>query len=476
MVKAVNSIIRNKHYLNLSFFNSLQGKYMPVKKYILLILLFLIQSSYCPAQSYTSVKHPAWSYNLSIYEVNTRQYTPEGTFKAFDSHIKALKDLGVGIVWFMPINPIGEKNRKGSLGSYYSVKNYKEVNPEFGTIEDFKETVKLLHSMGMYVIIDWVANHTAWDNVWVTEHPDFYTKDSLGNFVPPVADWTDVIDLNYDNKELWKYMIDAMKFWVEEYDIDGFSCDVAGMVPLDFWKEAHTELDKIKDIFMLAEAESPELHQAFDMTYSWELLHLMNDVAQGKKSVQVVRDYFEKEKHKYPQDSYRMRFTTNHDENAWDGTEFERLGNAVETFDVFTCVIPGMPLVYSGQETGLNKRLKFFEKDTIQWGNSNYGLLYTRLLNEKVNTPALWNGMRGGDMITVKSSNANVFTFVRKTDSSKVYAIFNLSDKKVRSQLESSLIQGEYINLFSGKKFKIKSKEWLELQPWQYRVLVADKK
>ncbi len=449
---------------------------MPVRKYLLLILVLLIQNCYSYAQSYTSVKHPAWSYNLSIYEVNTRQYTPEGTFKAFDLHIKELKDLGIGIVWFMPINPIGEKNRKGSLGSYYSVKNYKEVNPEFGSIEDFKETVRLIHSMGMYVIIDWVANHTAWDNLWVKEHPDFYTKDSLGNFVPPVADWTDVIDLNYDNKELWKYMIDAMKFWIEECDIDGFRCDVAGMVPLDFWKTARTELDKIKDVFMLAEAEGPEFHTAFDMTYSWELFRLMNDIAQGKKSVPTVQDYFEKEKNHYPPDAYRMRFTTNHDENAWNGTEFERMGDAAETFDVFTCVISGMPLVYSGQETGLNKRLKFFEKDTIHWGNSNYRMLFTRLLSEKIITPALWNGLKGGDMIPVKSSSEKIFAFVRNADSSKVYAIFNLSGKKVRSQLESLLIQGEYINLFTGKRFKIKSKEWLELQPWQYRILVADKK
>ena len=354
-----------------------------IQKFILLIFLFLIANNFSSAQNIKSVKHPDWSYNLSIYEVNTRQYTPEGTFEAFDTHIKELKDMGVGIVWFMPINPIGEKNRKGTLGSYYSVKDYKGVNPEFGTLQDFKETVNQIHSMGMYVIIDWVANHTAWDNVWVKEHPDFYTKDSLGNFVPPVPDWHDVIDLNYDNKELWQYMIDAMKYWVEECDIDGFRCDVAGMVPLDFWKTAHAELDKIKNVFMLAEAEGPELHEAFDMTYSWELLHLMNNVAQGKKDVQSIRDYFQKEKNQYPPDAYRMRFTTNHDENTWNGTEFERMGEAAETFDVFTCVIPGMPLLYSGQEAGLNKRLDFFEKDTIEWKDSKYKFLYTTSISRK---------------------------------------------------------------------------------------------
>jgi cyclomaltodextrinase len=443
------------------------------RKITFLILLFTSLINFCYAQKITSVKHPDWSYNLSIYEVNTRQYTPEGTFEAFDAHIKELKDLGVGIVWFMPINPIGEKNRKGSLGSYYSVRDYKAVNPEFGTLDDFKETVNEIHSMGMYVIIDWVANHTAWDNVWVNEHPDFYNRDSLGNFIPPVANWTDVIDLNYDNKELWKYMIDAMEYWVRECDIDGFRCDVAGMVPLDFWKTARTELDKIKPVFMLAEAEGPEFHEAFDMTYSWDLLHMMNDIAKGKKGVRPLKDYFKEEAKKYPPDAYRMRFTTNHDENSWNGTVFERMGDAAETFDAFTCVITGMPLVYSGQEAGLNKRLRFFDKDTIEWKESKYRDLYTDLFHEKERNSALWNGDQGSEMIPVKSSATEVFAFLREKDSNKVYAIFNLSDRKVRTQLESSKIAGEYINPFSGKKFRIKSKEWLELKPWDYRILVT---
>ncbi len=442
-------------------------------KYILLIFLIIYSVDYSAAQQVTSVEHPDWSYNLSIYEVNTRQYTPESTFEAFDLHIKELKDLGVGIVWFMPINPIGEKNRKGSLGSYYSVKDYKAVNPEFGTLEDFKETVKLIHDEGMYVIIDWVANHTAWDNIWVKDHPDFYTKDSSGNFVSPVPDWHDVIDLNYDNKELRKYMIDAMKYWVEECDIDGFRCDVAGMVPMDFWKEAHTELNKIKPVFMLAEAEGPQFSEAFDMTYSWDLLHLMNDVAQGKAGVRSLKDYFTKEANKYPVDAYRMRFTTNHDENTWNGTVFERMGDAAETFDAFTCVIKGMPLVYSGQEAGLNKRLKFFDKDTIQWKESKYRFLYTRLLLEKKKNQALWNGDKGGKMVPVKSSSDEIFAFVRQKGKYKVYAVFNFSDKKVRTELDSRLIAGEYTDLISDRKMQIKSKEWLEFQPWNYRILVT---
>jgi len=245
------------------------------------------------------------------------------------------------------------------------------------------------------------------------------------------------------------------------------------MVPLEFWKAARTELDKVKAVFMLAEAEGPDLHEAFDMTYSWELLHLMNDVAQEKKGAQSLRDYFEKEKNKYPVDAYRMRFTTNHDENSWNGTVFERMGEAVETFDAFTCVIRGMPLVYSGQEAGLNKRLNFFDKDTIEWKDSKYRILYSGLLHEKEKNKALWNGEEGGGMIPVEASSGDVIAFVRQKDNDKMYAVFNLSSKSVKTELESNLIRGEYINLLSGKETKIKSREWIELKPWTYRILIT---
>ncbi len=205
-------------------------KYFLFKTFLCLSLIPLTVT----AQQFNS---PEWSYNKAIYEVNVRQYSEEGTFKAFEKHLPRLKELGADILWFMPINPIGEKNRKGTLGSYYSVKNYKKINPEFGNLEEFKSLVKMVHKMGMYVIIDWVANHTAWDNPWIEEHPDFYTTDSLGNIISPNPDWTDVADLNYDNKELWNEMIAALKYWVEECDIDGYRCDVAGMVPIEFWIE-----------------------------------------------------------------------------------------------------------------------------------------------------------------------------------------------------------------------------------------------
>lgn len=215
----------------------------------------------------SNVITPEWVKNAVIYEVNVRQYTPEGTFNAFTEHLPRLKTLGVDILWFMPVNPIGVKNRKGPLGSYYSVKDYTAVNPEFGTMEDFRRLVEQVHEQGMYAIIDWVPNHTAWDHRWTKEHPDWYKQDEKGEFVSPF-DWTDVIQLDYDNEEMRQEMIEEMIFWIRESDIDGYRCDVAHMVPVDFWDEARKELDKVKPVFMLAESDQYFLHKnAFDMTY-----------------------------------------------------------------------------------------------------------------------------------------------------------------------------------------------------------------
>ena len=232
----------------------------------------------------SSVTHPEWSRNSVIYEVNLRQYTPEGTFKAFEQHLPRLKELGVDILWLMPINPIGITNRKGILGSCYSIKDYLAVNPDFGTMDDFKNLVNRAHSLGMKVIIDWVANHSSWDNNLITEHPEWYTHDSTGKIISPNADWTDVADLDYSQPGIREYMKDAMIFWIKETDIDGFRCDMAGMVPVDFWNNAVPVIKKVKPVFMIAEWDTPEMHDtAFDMTYGWELFHLMNSIARGEK-------------------------------------------------------------------------------------------------------------------------------------------------------------------------------------------------
>jgi glycosidase len=421
----------------------------------------------------STVSHPEWSKSASIYEVNVRQYTPEGTFNAFAEHLDRLQDLGVDILWFMPITPIGELNRKGSLGSYYSVKDYTGINPEFGTIEDFKKLVEEAHARDMYVILDWVANHTAWDHPWTISNPEFYSLDKDGNFVPPVEDWSDVIDLNYENKGLWDVMIGEMRYWVEEVGVDGFRCDVADMVPTEFWNLAVAELEKIKPVFMLAEAEKPYLHEnAFEMGYGWSMHHLMNNIAQGKADVSVLdKYYFSDNMGNFPVGSYKMNFITNHDENSWAGTEFDRLGQAKEAFAVFTATVPGMILIYSGQEAGFDRMLEFFEKDQIDWGNYNYHGFYQTLLYLKGRNKALWNGTAGGPIERVNTSNdKTIFAFVREKDNDQVFVVLNLSDKPREFTLEGNRFEGTYTEVFSGQVTTFEANASLSMEPWSFLI------
>jgi glycosidase len=463
----------------------IQKKY-PVKNfsrimagYILAFLILFISIQDISAQAVkTSVKHPAWTRNKMIYEVNIRQYTKSGTFKELERELPKLKNMGVGILWLMPVNPIGEKNRKGSLGSYYAVKDYMAVNPEYGTMKDFKSLVGKTHKLGMKIIIDWVANHTSWDNVLTKTHPEFFRKDSIGNFVAPVRDWTDVIQLDFDNKDLRKYMIGALKFWVKEGGIDGFRCDVAGMVPTPFWDEARKELDKVKPVFMLAEAENAELHRnAFDMTYGWDLHHLMNDIAQGRNNASAINNYLARQDSLYPRDAYRMYFTTNHDENSWNGTEFERMKGGVEAFSVLTFTLPqSMPLIYSGQEAGLNKRLAFFEKDPIDWKDSEYRGFYTALIKLKLVNKALANGVEGGQMQLLSSRDDKaVYAFTRQRGKDKILVVVNLTGENKEAQLNGPGLKGSYTELFTNDRKPFAEKETLKLNPWEYRVYVSGK-
>lgn len=423
--------------------------------------------------SLTEYNYPDRTKKSNIYEVNIRQYTPEGTFAAFEKHIPRLKKMGVDILWIMPIYPISKKNRKGSKGSYYAVANYKKVNPEFGTDKDFAHLVKTAHENGMLLILDWVANHTGWDNPWIV-NKGWYTTDSTGKIIPPVPDWTDVADLNYDNKDMRKAMIDALKYWVKKYDVDGYRCDVAGMVPTDFWEAARAELDKVKPVFMLAEGEKLELHKsAFDMGYAWNLHHVMNQVAQGKQNADSVRAYFEKAKKEYPKKVYRMAFTSNHDENSWNGTVFERMKDSYKTWAVFSFVVPGLPLIYSGQEAKLNKRLKFFEKDTIDWSDTEMQNLYTKLIKLKNDNPALWNGEAGGDLINILTDKTHdVFAFSRKKDNNEVIVFMNLTNKKISFIPE--LTNKNTIEYFTNKKVTFTDKPVKRtLNPWEYQVFIV---
>jgi glycosidase len=448
---------------------------------LLFILMFIISCSNQEKKPVTSklppseIVNPDWSKNANIYEVNVRQYTQEGTFKAFENHLPRLKEMGVDILWFMPIHPIGEKNRKGTLGSYYSIRDYKAVNPEFGTMEDFQSLVKNAHDMGFKVILDWVANHTSWDHAWVEQHPEFYTKDSLGNMVSPY-DWSDVADLNYDVPQVWDSMSDALRFWVTEANIDGYRCDVAGMVPTGFWERVRAELDSIKPVFMLAEAEQVDHHfKAFDMSYAWELHHLFNQIAKGEKNANDLQSYFDRMDTTYPAAAYRMVFIDNHDENSWNGTVEERLGDAAGLFAVLSYTLPGMPLIYSGQETGLAKRLEFFEKDLIDWDyDSPLMKFYTQLSALKHDNMALWNGQFGGNMTLLPTtSDEQVFAFLRERSDSRVLVISNMSDKPIMDlTLSGDLHFSKYVNFFSGEQMDLTENTQFNLEAWGYNVFV----
>ena len=442
--------------------------------------MFLCQSQtkdprYQPKE-YVEITHPEWSKNATIYEVNVRQYTPEGTFKAFEKHLPRLKKMGVDIIWLMPIHPIGLKNRKGTLGSYYSVKDFYGINPEFGNRQDFQHLVDKIHSMGMYVIIDWVGNHSAWDNPLATEHPEWYTKTREGNFQPtPWYDWDDVIDFDYNNPDFRKYMTDALKFWVKETNIDGYRADVAGFIPTDFWENARKELDEIKPVFMLAEWESRDLYKkSFDMTYSWSLWNELR-VAVNQQKLGGLVEYLSHDVNTVPRNAYRMTFTDNHDKNSWEGNPYLNFGPGLKTSIVMTGVVNGMLLCYSGQEAGLNRSLKFFEKDPIEWKKDENAEIFTKLFHLKHENQALWNGKYGGEMIRVVNDHQDkIISFYREQNKDAVLPILNFSKETIEVNLETKYFQGNYKELFTGKIFNIKEKTKLKLEPWSYLVLVKE--
>lgn len=407
---------------------------------VFIVAGFLTGCNSKPGQKTESrVVHPEWSKNANIYEVNIRQYSEEGTFNAFREDLPRLQEMGVKILWLMPIHPIGEINRKGTLGSYYSVLDYKAVNPDYGTEEDFRALVRDAHERDMKIIIDWVANHTAWGHPW-TENPDWYELNEDGEFTPPHGtDWTDVIQLDYENEDMRAAMFDALEYWVSEFDIDGYRCDVAGMVPTDFWNEARDSLDAIKPVFMLAEAEEPEHHiKAFDMSYAWEYSHVIREIARGEKDLSALDTLFEKEKNRFPEHAYRMYFTSNHDENSWAGTDPDMYGANFENFAVMSATIDGMPLIYNGQESSLEKQLEFFEKDEIEWEGYKYQDFYTQLLNLKTENEALWNGEFGGNL-EIFDMPVNLYGYKREKGENLVTVFLNFGDKSQTVSLSDYL-------------------------------------
>jgi glycosidase len=423
----------------------------------------------------SEVLHPDWAKNAVLYEVNVRQYTPEGTFNAFTEHLPRLKALGVDVLWFMPTFPIGVKNKKGELGSYYSVRDYLNVNPAFGTLDDFKSMLSKAHEMGMKVVIDWVPNHTSWDNNLTVNHPDWYVRDAKGNFTPPIGfDWTDVIQLDWSKKALQDYMIDALKFWVN-MGVDGFRIDHPHNTPVEFWERARTELTKIKPVLLIGEIETPTtyLEKGFDMNYAWELYHLTVNIAQGKDKVSKLVKYYNNEWKVYPNDVYRLQFLTNHDQNTWEGTIDSLMGEAQKPLAALIFTAQGVPLIYSGQEVCLNRKLKFFVKDTIKWDTCNMTGYYKKLILLKHNNKALWNGNAGGPMVKVETKqDSSLFVYYREKDDNRVLVFLNLTRKNVAVKSLPENLEGEYSDYFSGSKIILPLIDSLRFEPWGYKILI----
>lgn len=427
-----------------------------------------------------------------IYEANIRQYSPEGTFNAFTKDIPVLKDLGVKVIWVMPINPISEVKRKATdgqftsdiedekerakyLGSYYSVSDYKAINPEFGNLEDFKNLVDTAHDNGIYVIVDWVPNHTGWDHPWITAHPDWYTQNEKGEIIDPINPdtgeswgWTDVADLNYDNMEMRKAMIYDLKYWLTEANIDGYRMDVAHKVPQDFFEEVTKELKQIKPVFMLAEAEQPALlEKAFDMQYAWEGHHLLNELAKGEKNADDFQAYIKKQDTVLQDDDINMNFVTNHDENSWAGTLRERMPDSKELFTALTYIMPGMPLIYSGQEYDLDHRLLFFEKDSIPKTKGDYFTLLQRL-GELKNTNSALNGGKDAAAYNAIDTGSNVIAFSRTKGDDEVVFIANISDENIKTNVPQ---KGSYLDYIANQPTELKG-DAIELAPNAYKIYV----
>lgn len=420
--------------------------------------------------------HPEWCYSAVLYEMNVRQLTPEGTLRAAEAYLPNLQALGIDAIWLMPIYPIGKEGRKGSLGSYYSIQDYCAINPEFGTMDDFDHFVEIAHSLGMKVLLDWVANHTARDAKWLQTKPaDWYERESDGSAKVP-WDWTDTAKLNYANHDVWRGQIKAMRFWVEQHNIDGFRCDMAMLVPIEFWQEASYVLHSIKpDIFFLAEAEELNLFdRAFDASYAWEIHHMMCDIAGGARRVWDLRNTLYADREKYPKSAIRMMFTSNHDENSWSGSEFTRFGDALEVMTALTFLWEAsLPLIYTGQEVGYDHSFEFFDRDTLPSLVANeHTQLYRRLINLKHTQRALDSGERGGRIIEIENNAKDcIMTFVREIDDSRVVAILNLSPYTIHADFNTGIYAGPYYNAITGEQTTLPPHVEQDLAPWEYTIL-----
>ncbi len=416
-----------------------------------------------------TTEHPDYILQGNIYEVNLRQYSKEGTFKAFEANLDRLKEMGVQTLWFMPITPISKVDRKGTLGSYYAVADYTGINPDYGNLADWKQLVNTAHEKGFKVITDWVANHTGADHPWLTTHPDYFEKDSTGK-AKSVFDWTDTRSLNFDNKEMRDSMIAAMKYWLTETNIDGFRCDVAGEVPDDFWKQCIGELKKVKNVLMLAEGDKGSLHTAgFDISYGWPMFQMTKKIAKGERPAFAIDSILSQADTALPANALQLLFTSNHDENSWNQADFGTMPGASHApFAVLTqTMVRGVPLIYSGQEEPVLKKVEFFEKDPITFGKFGRAKFYNTLLHLRQTNPAL--AADASFKKIVVGDEKSVYAFIREKDGKKVLVILNLSAKEQNIKVTGAGFDGERYNVFMGTKEPLENKEW-KIEPWGYAI------
>lgn len=416
-----------------------------------------------------------WTKNAVIYEVNVRQYTKEGTFAAFEKHLDRLKDMGVNTLWFMPIYSISQVNKKGTLGSYYSIQDYKTVNSEFGTNEEFKALIDEAHDMGFHVVLDWVANHTGFDHTWITEHPEYYLQDDDGQILSPQGtDWYDVAQLDYKNKDMRAAMIDAMTYWIKDMGVDGFRCDYAQGVPSDFWEEAREALDKVKPIYMVAEDGTNTvslLNKAFDSDYNFPLYDGIKMTSVVDSAADDLEGLINPD---VPYGSYKMNFIDNHDKNTYDGTLEKRFGNdkmgALWSL-IFTA--EGVPLVYSGNEEDTDISLKFFEKDDIGFGDYKYQGLLTKLCEIKTTNEALFNGNFGEPMKIIDDGSKSVITYKR----GNILVSINMTSKEQSVKYPDSvkkgkiLIHGDKDGVADDEDKKVNLKSEKKLSSGEYYII-----
>lgn len=437
----------------------------------------LAEPDYTP-RDVVQVENADWTRDAVLYQMNTRQFTSEGTFKAAQTQLPRLAAMGVDIIWLMPVHPIGEVNRKGTLGSPYAVRDYRAVNPELGTEAEFKAFVDEAHRLGLKVILDWVANHSAFDNPLTVSHPEWYTRTPEGAMMSPAGtDWTDVADLDYSQVGLRQYMTESLAFWVREYGIDGFRADVAGYVPTNFWETARAELDAIKPVFLLAEWEQRDLHtRAFDATYAWKWKEAIQSLVDSGEGAGPIRAYYTDQGESWPHSAMRMVYTENHDQNSWDRPAAEIYGPAYEAAIALSFVGSGLPLIYNGQEADNDRMLEFFERDPIVWKEGRLTGLFEKLVALKTANPALHNGRFGAAMVEVPTSQtSDVYAFTRGPKGARVFAVFNLSPRPHTITMSQARHHGRYTDALTGAPALFAGGETLDLPAWGFRIYTETK-